>query len=234
VLLAIGGSLPDGEVLAFALGSGLCGAFGLLALYRALSIGVMSIAAPISALAAVVPFAWGIASGERPGTLQLVGCAAALGGALMAAREPSHAPVSRQRFRESVLLALASAVLLGIALVLLGKAASGGAMPVIVANRIASSAVIVPLAIGLGQLPRASVAGILPPIAVGLFDTAANVLYIFAFNEGGPMAMIGVLASLYPITTVLCARAFLGERMERHQAAGVIVALSGVAMVAAG
>lgn len=234
VMLGLGQSLPTGSLLWYSIAAGVAGAIGLLALYRALAIGIMSIAAPISALAAVVPFVWGLAEGERPGSVQLVGAALALGGALLAAREPSHAHVSRERFKQSVGLAAISAVLLGICLVLLGKAAPAGAMPVIVADRIATSAVIVPIALGLRKLPAFTAAGLLPPFAVGLFDTGANVLYIAAFEAGGPLAMIGVLASLYPVTTVVCARAFLGETMERHQAAGVLIALLGVAVVAAG
>lgn len=233
ILAATGESIPGGAILAYSLAAGFCGAFGLLALYRALAIGIMSIAAPISALAAVVPFAWGLATGDRPGGLQLAGAALALGGALLAAREPSHAPVSRSRFRESVVLALVSALLLGVCLVLLGEAASGGAMPVIVADRIATSAVIVPIALARRQLPPMTASGLLPPSAVGLFDTTANALYIIAFEQGGPLAMVGLLASLYPVTTVICARVVLSERLERHQAAGVALALLGVAFVTA-
>ena len=230
-MLALGESLPSGEPLYAALGAGACGAIGLVALYRALAIGVMSIAAPISALAAVIPFVWGMAAGESPKSLQLFGAVLALSGAVLAAREPSHAPVSRERFRESVGLALVSAVALGFGLVLLGEAAPGGAMPVLVADRIVTTLLILPLALFRGQGPRGSLWVLAPMVAVGIFDTTANALYIFAFNEGGLMSMIGVLASLYPVTTVLLARGFLAERFERHQAIGVIVALAGVALV---
>lgn len=230
-MVAVGESLPDGKYLWASLGAGVTGAAGLIALYRALSIGIMSIAAPISALAAVVPFAWGIASGERPATIQLLGGLLALGGALLAAREPSHAHVSRDKFRESVMLALFAAVTLGTGMVLLGVAAPGGAMPVMVADRIAMTLLVVPLALVRGHGPPRDPRILLPMVAVGGFDTTANALYIFAFNAGGMMAIVGLLASLYPVTTVILARGFLGERLERHQAAGVILALAGIAVI---
>src|SRR5688572_10594657 len=53
-----------------ALGAGVCQLFGIAALYRALSIGTMSVISPISASgAAALPVIVGLATGERPGGL---------------------------------------------------------------------------------------------------------------------------------------------------------------------
>jgi drug/metabolite transporter (DMT)-like permease len=42
------------------------------------------------------------------------------------------------------------------------------------------------------------------------------------------------VGSLYPIATVILARAILDERVRAVQAAGVVAALAGVALIAAG
>jgi drug/metabolite transporter (DMT)-like permease len=43
-----------------------------------------------------------------------------------------------------------------------------------------------------------------------------------------------VLASLYPIVTIVLARLLLEERVARSQEAGIVLTLAGVALIAAG
>src|SRR5688500_9671671 len=78
---------PGGELALWAPLSGIAGAVGLAAFYRALAIGNMGVVAPISATAAVVPLVVGVAGGDRPGKLQYAGIALALVGVVLAARE---------------------------------------------------------------------------------------------------------------------------------------------------
>ena len=70
--------------------------------------------------------------------------------------------------------------------------------------------------------------------AIGVFDTGGNVLFAAASQEHGLLSVVSVLASLYPVVTVLLARTALGERVQRTQEAGIVVTLAGVALVSAG
>ena len=66
IVLVRGEGPPTGDFAFFAVLSGVAGIIGLAAFYRGLAIGNMGVVAPISATAAVIPLAIGIATGDRP------------------------------------------------------------------------------------------------------------------------------------------------------------------------
>ena len=69
---------------------GLASVIAISCFYKALAIGTMSIVAPISATNALIPFAVGIAAGERPAAVQLAGVALAAIGVILVAVEPAR------------------------------------------------------------------------------------------------------------------------------------------------
>ena len=74
---------------------------------------------------------------------------------------------------------------------------------------------------------------VLPVVAVGAFDTGANVLLALATTHGS-LGIVAVLSSLYPLTTILLARAILHERLGATRTAGGLIALAGAALIAVG
>jgi drug/metabolite transporter (DMT)-like permease len=70
-------------------------------------------------------------------------------------------------------------------------------------------------------------------VAAGTLDCSATALYGVA-NTKGALSIVAVVGSLYPVMTLILARAVLGERIRPVQQAGVAAALAGVAMIAAG
>jgi drug/metabolite transporter (DMT)-like permease len=219
---------PGGEAFVLAGGAGVAGALGLGALYRGMAVGAMGVVAPISAVAAVIPVAFGLARGERPSGLQLAGIAAALVGVALASREPGETA----RLAAGVGLALVAAAGFGSYIVLIDEAAEASAEWAVLASRGAASVAAVSVALAFGRMRLRARA--LPALAViGLFDVGANGLLALALTKG-LISLVAVLSSLYPVVTIALARAVLGERIGRIQAAGAATALAGVALISAG
>jgi drug/metabolite transporter (DMT)-like permease len=61
---------PKLEALAAGLGAGLFGIAALMAFYRALAIGTMSIVAPIASTGVALPVLVGLVTGDQPGLLR--------------------------------------------------------------------------------------------------------------------------------------------------------------------
>jgi drug/metabolite transporter (DMT)-like permease len=232
VALAVRGGALDWRSFALGLASGAGGGLGLAAFYEALSHGTMSIVSPIAGCGALVPFTLGLATGERPSTIALAGAIVALAGAVVASTEERRITVGAQR--RAVGLALVAAVTFGVFFYFMGLGSRHGeVLSTLVGARVGSLACLVPLALLRSaplRLPRALV---LPVVAIGLCDVSANALFAFASGHG-LLALVSVLGSLYPVTTVLLAHVVLGERLTPLQLMGVGVALAGVAALSVG
>jgi drug/metabolite transporter (DMT)-like permease len=228
----LGDPVPPGdELLVGALG-GLAGTVGLAALYHALAVGRMSIVAPTASLSVTVPVAIGLARGEEPSPLQLIGVAIAVGGIVLASRAPDPDD-ERRGGSAGIAAAFIAALFLGLLVTSLDVAGETSASWAVLLVR----AVSVPLFLAAWllrtdrRLPVGRPLGAL--LAVGVLDNAANLLFAVA-SQTGLLALVSVAGSLYPVSTVLLARAFLHERMSRWQGVGVTAAFAGVALIALG
>jgi drug/metabolite transporter (DMT)-like permease len=234
ILVAARGKAPPGLAhLLPAAGGGLGGVIGLAAFYRGLAIGTMSIVAPIAGTGAVVPVVVGVAGGDRPGSLQVAGVAAAIVGVILASRE--HGPGVEPRAGARASIALAVVAALGFGSFFVGLRASARA-DVAWALVVLRAAGVVPLAAATALLrptrPRPGRA-YLPLLAIGTLDLLANGLYAIATRHG-LLSIVAVAASLYPLATVALARLVLGERVRRVQEVGIAAAVAGVLLIAAG
>jgi drug/metabolite transporter (DMT)-like permease len=90
VTLGTGHAWPGLQAVWPVLLGGLASVVAISCFYKALAIGTMSIVAPISATNALIPFAVGIAAGERPAAAQLAGVALAALGVILVAMEPAR------------------------------------------------------------------------------------------------------------------------------------------------
>ena len=225
-----GEGVPGWSATLLAAAAGASGCLGIATLYRGMAIGAMGIVAPVSAVAAVIPFGVGIASGERPGALQIAGILLALAGVAAASREPAKRGGRRA---DGIGLALLAALGFGLYFVFADRAAEAS-VPYAVATARGVSlllALVAAIAVGASLLPgRVHWPAV---AAVGLCDVGANMLFSLATTRGF-LSVVSVLAALYPVATVVLAAVVLHERVSALQRLGVAGALAGAALITAG
>jgi drug/metabolite transporter (DMT)-like permease len=234
LVVFVGGHASNRDLLYGAL-AGAVNVVGLGLLYDALARHTAVVVAPVTALvASIVPVTWGFAHGERPSALVAVGAALAVAAGVLISREPSDTPT--RGIAPGALQAVVAGAALGSSLVLFSETAhTSGQWPVLMA-RIAALVVVLPAVALLFtrrqlKLPRGQAAG-LSAIA-GALDVAATAVLVVAVRRA-LLVVVAPLAALAPGFTVLLAWLVTRQNVGRSQRLGLVVALAGLALIAAG
>ncbi|MGI8682917.1 MAG: EamA family transporter [Mycobacteriales bacterium] len=227
-----GGAGPSAMALGWGAASGLGGGVGSLALYRGLGHGQMSIVAPLSAVGgAGLPALAGLALGERPSLLAVLGILLALPAVWLVARPAGRTGASASTEVTDGLLAGAGFALLFIALDRAGD--RSGLWPV-AAGQLASLAVLTGFVLTRRPARTRHRAGagarIGAAVLVGAISVGATLLYFLA-THAGLLAVVAVLTSLYPAVTIVLAILVLHERATRVQRVGLTLAVAAVTMI---
>jgi drug/metabolite transporter (DMT)-like permease len=226
----LGGPVTRAD-LGWGAAAGLVGATGLLVFFRALSRGVMSVIAPVTAVtAAAVPVLAGLLDGNRIGTVAGVGILLALVAVVLVSAEGGLAQL--RAARPAVLGApLVAGAAFGFFFVLLDRTSDGSGLTPLVAARSASFVLVVVVAL-LGRRSLRVGRSALPLVlASGAGDMTANAFFLLATQQAGQLAITGVLASLYPVSTVVLAQVVLRERLVGAQVAGLAAAIGAVVLI---
>jgi len=163
--------------------------------------------------------------------LQWFGVALVLAGIVTLSREPKS---SGQRIATGTGLAFVAALGFGLFFVGLDAGADASVPWAVVAARSASVTLAVAAAVLVMRTSLRPPRALLPAlVAIGIFDTGANVLVAYATTKGAA-GIVAVLSALYPIVTVVLARLVLGEELSASRRVGGVVALAGAALVAVG
>ncbi|NND02769.1 MAG: DMT family transporter [Acidimicrobiia bacterium] len=221
------------DVVIGALG-GLAGVVGLVLLYRGLAIGTMSVVAPITALgAAVIPVGFGLIAGERPAAWALVGAVIALL-AIYLVSQPGIGDTGSTEGAATRGLpeAIGAGIGFGVFFILLAETATDSGLVPLVAARVASVTALGLLTVSLGRRLWLQGDGLRLALAAGIFDAAANALFLAAARTG-LLSLVAVLSALYPASTIILARIVLRERISRVQQLGLVAGLAGVVLIAA-
>jgi drug/metabolite transporter (DMT)-like permease len=225
------GGPVSGADLAWGAASGLAGAAGLVVFFRTLARGVMSVVAPVTAVtAAAIPVLVGLLGGDTIGTWAAIGIALALAAVVLVSAESGLSALRAAR-PAALAPALLAGTMFGLFFVLLDRTSAGAGLTPLVTARLASVGLVVVLALAGRQSLRVTRAA-LPLVAVsGLGDMTANALFLLATQADGQLAITGVLASLYPVSTVILAQVVLRERLVGAQIAGLLSAAAAVVLI---
>ena len=195
VAVAIRGDGPPGAEVFWACLAAAFGTSGLVAFYRGMAAGAISVIAPIAGTAAAVPVVWGLAQGEHPSGLQELGFVLALGGVVATSWERT---TGERRVAAGVGWAALTLVAFGGYYVPMHAASRGDFLWASLVFRTTSTSLVWLTVLTLRRRPR----GIRPHLAaiaaIGVFDTAGNVLFAAASQEHGLLSVVSVLASPPP------------------------------------
>jgi uncharacterized membrane protein len=237
-MLAAGLSLP-GQArpadFAWAVMAGVGSAVGTVFLYRGLGRGRMGVVAPVSGVGtALVPVFVGVSLGERLGLWTWVGVLVAFPGIYFVSREVADGTGRSWG-------GIADGALAGLGFGLLFVALA----------QVPESAGVLPLAAnqGVGAVLTLTAAGLLRQPWVprdrtgrgaaawgtvgGLLGTAGTAAFLLG-SHSADLAVVAVLASLYPAVTVLLAATVLGEPFRLSQGLGLLVCGASVGLVSMG
>ena len=217
--VAVRGQGPAGWGVLLAILASLGGMLGLFAYYRGMQTGAMSVVAPIAGVSAIVPVIFGIASGDHPSAPQVAGIACALAGVGLASIE-HHEGSPR----------VAAAVGFGFYFPWMHAA---GKVDFWWASLVFRTTALLLLAAVVAARPvplRLRPRDLVIVFAVGTGDTLGNVFFA-ASSSHGLVSLTSVLASLYPVVTVVLAASVLHERVARMQRAGIALTLTGVVLI---
>jgi len=225
-----GEPVPGTLDIAWAIGAGIFGMAGMTMLYHGLAVGRMGVVAPVTGvIGAVIPVIVSFAFEGMPPPIAIAGIVVALVAVVLVTRAPGH-QVGRP---SGINWALGAGIAIGGFNLCIGGFSPAGAFGPLVIVRLVQSLLLAIVIVAWRQpwrIPR----DIVPKVAgIGLLDMAGNAAFIMA-AQVGQLAIAAVLASLYPVMTVLLAIALLHERLTRSHVVGVAMTALAIAMIAAG
>jgi drug/metabolite transporter (DMT)-like permease len=220
------------EQFGIAAAGGAAGAVGLIAFYSGMATGSISVVSPIAGIGVAVPVVVGLGRGEAPTPIQLAGIVIAIAAVVLVSYEETAADEPRASLKP-VFLALIAALGFGLFFVGVDATAETDAAMTIVAVRCGGVGVALGAVLAVRPTLARSPGAWKVLLVIGFFDVLANSLFAVASTQG-LLSVVSVGGSLYPAVTVLLAYMFIGERLSPIRRGGVLLALAGIVMIAAG
>ncbi|MEA2000800.1 MAG: DMT family transporter [Actinomycetota bacterium] len=226
-----GGGL-DGRTILWGSFAGLSGAAAVIALYSGFARSSMAVVSPIAAVGAGVwPVLWQILGGEVPGPVVSAGLVVGLV-AIWTISSGGHLHEAEE-VRTGVIYGVLAGLGFGGLLILLSLGTDSSGIWALLPARIAGSVVMLIVVGATGREFRPQRGSMIPSVGAGVLVTLGNGFFVLATTKGS-LAVVSVLAAMFPATTVILAWAFLGERLTGQRRVGLVLALIAVGLVAGG
>jgi drug/metabolite transporter (DMT)-like permease len=230
---------PTSRAIWWGLAAGVTSSVGVVGLYVALARGNMTVVAPVTGLvAAMVPVAVGILTGDRPSPLAIAGIVAAIvavamigGIAGMFAGGGAAPPVDPR----TVALALGVGFSFGLLFISLDRSGDdAGQWPLLFARFTALPVLLVAALFQFrGKRPAFGRQLVVPAAIVGVLIALSNASYLISTREG-LLSVVAVVVAMYPASTIVLAAAIDGERATRSQLIGMALAAGALVMITTG
>ena len=234
--LATHSPLPPQRFVLLGLCAGTVGGVALILYYQALSLGEMGITTALTGLlTALVPVVYSFFTQGSPKSTQIAGFVLAAAAIALIAYAPAGLP-------RPLALGLASiaGVGFGVFLVVLKIASAHSLLWQLIYSRVASATLATGIVIVMLLRPGENVAAWRKEAgknrflwfagSAGVLEATGSLLYMQATREGR-LDVAAVLASLYPVVTIVLAAWLLKERATSSQTVGMALALGAVVLV---
>jgi uncharacterized membrane protein len=231
-LYVSGESVPNLKVWILSMVAGILGTIGLMLLYNAMTLGLMSVAAPVSALlAASLPVLAGLFKEGVPKALTVFGFGFALFAIWMISQSKGSVTDILAHLSD-LKLPLLAGIGFGSYFILMHEATSTGATfwPM-VASRFGGMMGICVYILIAHVSWKVEDTSAWPMLTLnGLLDVSGNIFFVLA-GQAGRLDVAAVLSSLFPGATVVLAWIFLKERLSRNQWIGIVSALVAIVLM---
>ncbi len=226
-----GETFPGWRLWTLAMSAGALGTVGLILLYRATSEGMISVAAPISALlAASLPVVVGALLEGLPNGFTLLGFGFALFAVWMISQGTEGIPDLLKHLSD-LKLPLLAGIGFGSYFILMHRATGGAAFYPMLASRTGGTILVAAYMLLSRSSWKMRDASALPLIFLnGTLDICGNFFFILS-GQVGRLDVASVLSSLYSGVTVVLAWIFLKEKLSAAQRIGIASAFIAIALI---
>jgi drug/metabolite transporter (DMT)-like permease len=239
VIIFFSGEHFSSSDLGWAILGGIFGAIGLLALYRGLAVGIMSIVAPMSALISTcIPVVFSLITEGYPSNIQIFGFILAILSIVLVSisLNDNQNSVFTINTTTNLLYGLLAGFGFGMFFIMVDQFESGAVFWPLTILRFSSITfvlfviVLMKPQVQITQQRMLIINNWKIIIIAGMGDTFGNVFFTLA-SQNGRLDIAAIISSLFPLVTIFLAWFIYREKILSHQKFGIAGALFAVVLL---